>query len=328
MTEPLGRVNVEIGADTSKLKAGVQEANTEVKKLDKSGDSLGKTMGKAQRVMSKIFMPVAIAGAVAGVTQKVLSLVTSVQNLRLGFQDTEKAARSMVENARLSRLSEDAREAVKIMREFDAQIEAVRKQAEDFKGSTQGALLGFFGLADADALAAESIRNIRIAQTQAEMELSRMRVEEARKVERERVALARQSAGRIFDAIDDIEIDLLPDAEQVARRYELTLNRLRDRLQDEGILNDAQVQNALRLYDTYLQRKRDKDLQALKEREQAEVESGLRVAKANADAMKQEMQRVQAELFNGFGFDFTSMEQVAAAGDRIAAAIDRNGGLR
>jgi hypothetical protein len=67
------------------------------------------------------------------------------------------------------------------MQAFDAQIEAVRKQAEDFKASTAGFWLGIFGAADADALAAESIRNIQIAQTQAERELSRLRIDRGAK---------------------------------------------------------------------------------------------------------------------------------------------------
>lgn len=323
MTEPLGRVNVEIGADTSKLKQGVQEANTEVKKLDKSGESLGKTMGKAQAIMSRILMPAAVAGAVAGVTQKVLSLVTSVQNLRIGFQDTEKAARSMVENARLSRISEDAREAVKVMRDFDAQIDAVRQQAEDFKATTAGFWLGFFGLADADALAADSIRNIQAAQMQAERELTRMRIEEARKVERERIDLARKTAGDLFNAIDDLEIELLPEPEAMIRRYELGVLRMQDRLREQGILNNEGVQLALARYDTFLRRRLARDLNALKEREQAEIQSGERVAKANADALEREMRAALERLNTSFGFDAGGLNNVVGAINGVRTELQR-----
>jgi hypothetical protein len=328
MAEPLGSMNVIIGADTSKLKEGVQEANTEVKKLDKSGKTLGSTMAKAQAVMAKVFIPVAVAGAVAGVTQKVLSLVTSVQNLRLGFQDTEKAARSLVDNARLNRLGKDAQEAVKVMQAFDAQIEAVRKQAEDFKASTAGFWLGIFGAADADALAAESIRNIQIAQTQAERELSRLRIDEARKVEQERVALARKSAGDIWNSIDDLELELLPEPEQIVRRYELGLLRLQDRLKEQGIFNDKDVQIALENYKRFLGLKQAADTEALKKRTAAEIEAGKQTARANADAFATEMERVLATLSSSFGFDLTGVDQIVSVGDKIAAAIDRNGGMR
>jgi len=323
MTEPLGRVNVEIGADTSKLKAGVQEANTEVKKLDKSGKTLGSTMAKAQSVMSKIFMPVAIAGAVAGVTQKVLSLVTSVQNLRLGFQDTEKAARSLVENARLNRLGKDAQEAVKVMQAFDAQIEAVRKQAEDFKASTAGFWLGIFGAADADALAAESIRNIQIAQTQAERELSRLRIDEARKVEQERVALARKSAGDIWNSIDDLELELLPEPEQIIRRYELGLLRLQDRLKEQGIFNDKDVQIALENYRRFLGLKQAADTEALEKRTAAEIEAGKQTARANADAMEREMSAALERLNTSFGFNSGGLNNIVGAINGLRTEVQR-----
>jgi hypothetical protein len=328
MAEPLGSTTVIIDADTTKLKEGVQEAKTEVEKLDKSGKTLGSTMAKAQAVMAKVFIPVAVAGAVAGVTQKVLSLVTSVQNLRLGFQDTEKAARSLVENARLNRLGKDAQEAVKVMQAFDAQIEAVRKQAEDFKASTAGFWLGIFGAADADALAAESIRNIQIAQTQAERELSRLRIDEARKVEQERVALARKSAGDIWNSIDDLELELLPEPEQIIRRYELGLLRLQDRLKEQGIFNDKDVQIALENYRRFLGLKQAADTEALEKRTAAEIEAGKQTARANADAFEREMERVLATLSSSFGFDLTGVDQIVSVGDKIAAAIDRNGGMR
>jgi hypothetical protein len=151
---------------------------------------------------------------------------------------------------------------------------------------------------------------------------------EARKVEQERVALARKSAGDIWNSIDDLELELLPEPEQIVRRYELGLLRLQDRLKEQGIFNDKDVQIALENYKRFLGLKQAADTEALKKRTAAEIEAGKQTARANADAFATEMERVLATLSSSFGFDLTGVDQIVSVGDKIAAAIDRNGGMR
>jgi len=322
MAENLGEAKVVISADTENLKKQVREAEAEVRKLEKSTKGLGDAFKSAQRTIGRLFVPVAIAGAIAGITKKVIDLITTTQRLQQEFNKVEEQARNIASSMRIEQLRAVEQQGVKLAQQFNDQIEAARAKAEEFRESTAGWWMELFGLSNADAQAQETIRNIQKAQADAQRMLSeqvKRDDEERARRERERID---KTAQQLEDMARDIEIDLLPDAEGIEAKLGETLERIRRRLADEGILSEEQVDAAIRRYERFLRAKADRDQKELADRlakeERAEIEKAERVAKAAGDAMKRELERAFESISGSLGGDFTNF------GDAIAAAIDRN----
>ena len=327
MTQPLGRVNVEIGADTTKLKQGVQEANTEVGKLEKSGKSLGETMQKVQGVMSKLFIPLAIAGALGGITAKVISIITSTHRLRQEFDALGADARKVTESLRLKKFDDDSRKAIETIKQFESLADKAREKAEEFKATQTGYWLEFFNISDADQGLQDALANIAAAEKGAFKELADARIRQEQDVAKARVEATRKAVDDIMGMAVDAEIDLLPDEQKIEARLQRTMDLIRDGLAEAGQLDDKQIQISLGWYEGFLRAKADKDQEALTERitreETAEIEKAERVAKASADALISEMERAAATINASFGFNFNGLDQVAAAIDRHAATGGR-----
>ena len=327
MTQPLGRATVEIDADTTKLKQGVQKANTEVKKLEKSGKGMGQAMQKAQVVMSKLLVPLAIAGTLGAIATKVMSIITSTQRLRKEFDALGADARKVSESIRLQGFDADSRKAIQTIKQFEAIADKAREKAKEFKETQTGYWLEFFNITDAEQGLQDALANIAAAQKDAFKELAATRIRQEQDVAKARVEATRKAVDDIMGMAVDAEIDLLPDEQKIEARLQRTMDLIRDGLAEAGQLDDKKIQISLGWYERFLRAKADKDQKELTERttreETAETEKAERVAKASADALIREMERAAATINASFGFNFNGLDQVAAAIDRHAATGGR-----
>jgi hypothetical protein len=317
----------------SSIGDATQKAEKDVKKLEESSKGLAKSFKAAQYAIRTLFVPLAIAGAIAGITKKVIDLITTTQQLQLAFNKVAEAAQNISSSMRVEEFGAIEQQGIRLAEQFNQQIDEARAKAEEFKASGKGFWLEYFGITDVDAQLQDTIKNIQKAQEDAQRILSeRVRRDEEERARREQENIEKaaelrqqkidQTAQRLQDAARDMEIDLLPESEQVEARFRETVERLRRQLSEDGLLSDAEIDAAVQRYERFLQIKAERDQQALEDRlakeERAEIEKAERVAKATGDALQRELERAFNSISGSLGGDFTNF------GDAIAAAIDRN----
>lgn len=334
------------------LRFNAAKAERQAGSLGARLDKIGRAASKLQAALSRLIIPVALVGGF-------VKLVDGIANAR-GELDKFKKSLDAVGDASRERLAAiqqqtagitDSEQAIaQLQEQTRKEIEDISKTLEEqslkigqrFKdqsliyqyvigGATSGQLK------EAALAEIEKINEATRVATAKLREQARREQEAAVKAEAESEAKARVDAiAKSLDQINELtrqtQIDLLPPAEQIAAKLEEAIAKAREGVETAGIIDDPDIQAAVERYEAWLREKARLDTLALedriKEERTAEIEKGQHVAKANADAFEREMERVLATLSSSFGFDLTGVDQIVSVGDKIAAAIDRNGGMR
>lgn len=337
MADPIGRAHVEIGADTTKLEQGVANAKAKTEQMGNAGAEAGRKMGKGldgavksasrlQSAFSKLFIPVAVFASVSRLITMLRSLQEQGAKTRKAMDDVFSGAQSDAMQNRRRNLTDLAKSLAELNDQERAAAEGIRKvfqenaDPEKFSGLIQT----IFGNTNDYDQAIKRLQNVYKELRTAAIENNRQVLDDTRK----RLDAEVLSAQSALAEIEAAELDRQGRFEQAAQKRAEALGA--------AYLNELQsIRQAEKEFESIFgmsgeqfrfMRQALEALHALRMKQVRDEakEAGEAYKSAMSDAIKQ----VQAEIFNGFGFDFTSMEQVAAAGDRIAAAIDRNGGLR
>lgn len=117
MTEPLARVNVEIGADTTKLESGVESAKQTTEQMGDKGAAASQKLGKGfegaakraerlQSIVAKIFIPAAVFAAVARLVRLFRDLQEQSEKARKSMEGTFEGAQTKAMEFRRRGLTE------------------------------------------------------------------------------------------------------------------------------------------------------------------------------------------------------------------------------
>src|SRR5690606_3359130 len=121
---------------------------------------------------------------------------------------------------------------------------------------------------------------------------------------RVQVETARATRDQIEGALLGLSDAWLPEEDQIAERYRL-LQRQLEKVIEQGFSLPEDVDLYVERVRAAISKRREIELQALAERianeEKAEIDKAKRVAKAAADAMQREMDRVMSTLNTSFG---------------------------
>jgi hypothetical protein len=333
MADPLGEVKVILGADVAPLQAAVQEANDAVSTVAATAEtasarvetSTARSAGGFKaltRAISAVLGPIGILTSAFGLT--IGALIRLEKKFNETSEATKKAREQIVELTKvIDREFAAATEVEKLEDRFDSLEKQIRKTVDSLGSRSE-----------ASAWLAQLDRLI-LAREQAIKNLSG-RIDAERQKALSDVAfedIKRQEALRdtIEEQIASLGEAALPEETQIRNQYKRVFDAISGSL-TTSILPAGEIDEYLEKLRAAIDSAEEYALQKSRERTDDEtkrkIESGERVAKANADAFEREMERVLATLSSSFGFDLTGVDQIVSVGDKIAAAIDRNGGMR
>jgi hypothetical protein len=334
MTDPIGRATVEIKGDASHLNRTVKEAEQTTHKVGDAADKSGKKFSKSfedtanratrlQEVLSKLFIPALFVGAVLRATKAIIDMAGAGDRLRKSMDDAFSQAERKANQLRRSGLTDLAQTLADLndqQREATNNILKVFEEGADptkFSGLVQTLIRGSEdaekSIARAQSVFAELRRNAieenRKAQQRANREMS---IETAAIMDQvlEMQAARLEAEGRIADAVE-----LRRQIEQSAHAANLAEIAEAEKAYDRAFGGSDNFRfEAMRSAVTSLHQMRVKLLED-------EAKKG---AAAYEKEMEDAIRRIQERMRSSFGFDFTGVDQVAAAIDRQTAAIDRN----
>jgi hypothetical protein len=310
-----------IKADSSQAEAGVDRTKAKVEELDKSSDGLGKTVSKAQAAFSKLLIPVAVAGAIAGLTSKVIDLATAAQRSKVEFDKIAQSARDIASNARISELSKFEQERINLIKQFEAQAEAARAKAEEFRNTTLGWWQNVFGLGSLDEQLEQALAEIASAEATATQTLNRLvaklRQEANAQLERESESLQQQ--------LLRAEADLL---EAQGKTNEATAKRR----EAQRLANEAEIAELEELAKQYEETYGTDSIQFQRMREQIlalhELQMKLddirakQAAKRYEEEMRSAISRIQQVINDAFGgANISSVSDLANAVQGVVSAL-------
>lgn len=362
MSEPLATATVTIDGNTDGVRDAVEEAKQEIESLDggvkKTSSSFGR-LGAAARVASRAMGAIALPIAVIASVTKLVSLMVEVRKESERFESklkeisnaSQDRTQKILQEAsgisdveqRVLQIQEQGRlEAVKLTEELDKELDKfIRRGIKDNSAFYQVVLGG----ATSEDLIRDTEKQIAVVENATNNAVAKIRSKakaeaiEAAQKEAQEVAAAKAAAtlratesilGVLSSRSEGLAIDLLPDEEQIKARADAAIREAERAAREAGVDQDQDIQDALNRYRDLVRQKEQIDTESNEERIRretaAEIKKGQEVAKANADAMAREIEAVQDRIRASFGFDASSLEQVAAAIDRHAAT-SRDGRL-
>jgi hypothetical protein len=331
MAEGLGEAKVILGADATPLKKSVQEAKTQV-------ESLGETSVKAGADTERGFKQAgeAIEGKTAGVRKFTRALTSSIGVITgvVGSIGTLIAL--------LTTLDRKWKEQQEAITRTNRQLEDFGNAIEDFRtkqfDSVEGLDRAFVSVAraiddskdltvkQADALfyelrdivrqrEQEVAKTVRESTLRTELDRSRIQTEQARKT--------RQQLDSIMTGLSE---GMVPEEDIIVERYKQLQKQLESVI-EQGLFSPAQVDEYLARITAAIEKRRDFEIKASRERiaeeEREEIAKGERVAKANADAMEREMSAALERLNTSFGFNSGGLNNIVGAINGLRTEVQR-----
>lgn len=331
MADPLGRFNVELGADDSKLKKAVQEAKREV-------ESLGETATKAGADTERGFKQAgeAIENKTAGV-RKFAGALTSTVGVITGVVGSVGTLIALLTT--LDRKWQEQQEAIKRtnrqLEDFGAAIEDFRTKQFDTVESLDRAFVNvaraiddskdltvdqanelFYELRDiVREREREVAKTVRESTLRAELDRSRIQTEAARKTRRQ-----------LDSIMTGLNEGLVPEEDTIVERYKQLQIQL-ESIIEQGLFSPAQIDEYLARVTEAIERRKQFELNASRERiaqeEKEEIAKGQRVAKANAEAMEREFRAAFERLNTSFGFNAGGLNNIVGAINGLRTEVQR-----
>ena len=337
MAEPLARTTVEIDADLQKLNAKLSEVE---QKLDKTGtegaragkkmkggiDRAAKSAERFQSIVSKLFIPAAVFAAVTRLVRLFRDLTTASERTKKAMEDTFKGAEKAAMDFRRRGLTEVQRDLAALNDEFQTTAEQIRKVFEKESDPTTlgGLAQTIFGTSKDYDEAIEKLRKVYASLRVAAVESNRDVLADTRRRLDNEVLAAQEALAEVQAA----ELEKQGKFEEAAKKRAEALGASYLSELDSIRQAERQFQSIFGMSGEQFRFMR----QALEALHALRMKQVRDEAKEAATAYRQEMQNaireVQAELVGSFGFDLTGVDQIVSVGDKIAAAIDRNGGMR
>jgi hypothetical protein len=307
MTDPLYRSNVEIGADLKPLKEGISDAKREVESLGDAGEDAGKkASGGFKEMFGSMTRIVSIAGSVAAA---ISSIASAVKALNEYFRDGKELANDFLSGIGRDNNPEAALEAVqKRLIEVNAELERLNANPSTIFGRNRD-------------------------QIEEELEqLLRANASIGARIRAQRLQQGREEVEGLKSAIRDLnaeaQVNLLPEDDQIIARANLQIRSIRELLGD-ALGRDSELDALFKAYVEFIQKKKNVDLEELREREKREAEANARVAKKYGDDLKKAFDDAAASLrtITGSGLgDFTSMVNALNNVERAVREAGNNRG--
>lgn len=342
MRDRIGKLKIDIEANTEGVKAGVSDAKREVEGLgdeaeragkrtesgfNRAGEAISSATAPVRKFASSITETIGIVTGLIGVVTLLSGAISQVRKTSSEFRDAirgvtaardeqlQKAVFQVRNEEQLAKSLQDIRkQELKDVQEITEALDlALDRQGGSFAGELTQSLVSFlFGVPTNEDLVTEAERataTVRrtydeLAAIAREQSEAAMAADKAL-LERREKAFA-DSQARIQE---QLQLELATDQEdRIRRQAEIQKNALIRAAREAGIaIEDVLLQSNLATIDEIARRQTDAlrkaNQEALAERERREKEANDRIAKAQREAIEREFRGLAQSLNGIFGGD-------------------------
>jgi len=363
MPDRIGKLKIDIEADTEGVKAGVSDAKREVQELGDEAERAGKRtqsgFGKAGETISKATEPVrkftssvtetvgivtgliGVVTLLAGAIGKVKKTSSDLREAINGVTDArdeqlQKAVFQVRNEEQLAKALQDIRkQELKDIEEItDALDLALDRQGGSLLGEITQSIVSFlFGVPTNEQLVSEAEQATETVRRTYDNLAAIAREQSQASIEADKVAIEKrekafaESQQRIKE---QLQLDLTTDqAERIRLQAEIQKKALIRAAEEAGVaIEDALLQGNLATIDEIASKQvsalKKANQEAAADRERREREANQRIADAQAEAFQRSLDQLASGLDGIFGQDFTTrLDTIVSRIDRVSDDLRR-----